>query len=48
MIRELRRRYPLVKIAAIDYDPGASEVKQLNRLKLMLASAREQFPRAAP
>ena len=37
MIRELRRRFPAVTIAAIDYDPGASEVNQLNRLKLMLA-----------
>jgi predicted CoA-substrate-specific enzyme activase len=40
MIRELRRRYPEVSVAAIDYDPGASEVNQLNRLKLLLASAR--------
>lgn len=40
MIRELRRRYPQVTIAPIDYDPGASEANQLNRLKLMLASAR--------
>ena len=41
MIRELKRRYPGVTVAAIDYDPGASEVNQLNRLKLLLASARE-------
>jgi predicted nucleotide-binding protein (sugar kinase/HSP70/actin superfamily) len=41
MIRELRRRHPGVSVAAIDYDPGASEVNQLNRLKLLLASARE-------
>jgi len=41
MIRELRRRHPEVTIAAIDYDPGASEVNQLNRLKLMLAQAKE-------
>ncbi len=33
MIRELRRRHPEVTIAAIDYDPGASEVNQLNRLE---------------
>ncbi len=38
MIRELRRRHPEVTVAAIDYDPGASEVNQLNRLKLLLAS----------
>jgi hypothetical protein len=37
MIKELRRRHPAVNIAAIDYDPGASEVNQLNRIKLMLA-----------
>ena len=41
MIRELRTRHPEATIAAIDYDPGASEVNQLNRLKLLLASARE-------
>ncbi|KAH0785891.1 2-hydroxyacyl-CoA dehydratase [Histomonas meleagridis] len=39
MIKELRRRFPQANIAAIDYDPGASEVNQLNRLKLMLANA---------
>lgn len=40
MIRELRKAYPLSNIAPIDYDPGASEVNQLNRIKLMLAVAR--------
>ena len=39
MIKELRKRYPGSNIAAIDYDPGASEVNQLNRLKLLLANA---------
>jgi len=39
MIKELRRRYPEAQISAIDYDPGASEVNQLNRLKLLLANA---------
>lgn len=39
MIKELRRSYPLANIAAIDYDPGASEVNQLNRIKLMLSVA---------
>jgi hypothetical protein len=29
----------MANIAAIDYDPGASEVNQLNRIKLMLATA---------
>ena len=39
MIKELRRRFPQANIAAIDYDPGSSEVNQLNRLKLLLANA---------
>jgi predicted nucleotide-binding protein (sugar kinase/HSP70/actin superfamily) len=48
MIRELRRRYPAATIAAIDYDPGASEVNQLNRLRLLLASARESHQERTP
>lgn len=39
MIKELRRRYPEANIVAVDYDPGASEVNQLNRIKLMLSVA---------
>ncbi|MGP1587366.1 MAG: acyl-CoA dehydratase activase-related protein [Treponemataceae bacterium] len=39
MIKELKRRYPDANISAIDYDPGSSEVNQLNRLKLLLANA---------
>jgi coA-substrate-specific enzyme activase domain protein len=39
MIKELRNRYPDANISAIDYDPGSSEVNQLNRLKLLLANA---------
>ena len=42
MIKELRRQYPESNIVAIDYDPGASEVNQLNRIKLMVASAFRQ------
>lgn len=43
VIKELRRKYPLSNIVAIDYDPGASEVNQLNRIKLMLASANKNM-----
>lgn len=43
MIRELRRSYPNANIVAIDYDPGASEVNQINRIKLMLAVAKERI-----
>ena len=38
MIRPLSEAYPDVRIAAIDYDPGASEVNQTNRLKLLLGT----------
>ena len=40
MIKELRNRYPKANISAIDYDPGSSEVNQLNRLKLLLSNAK--------
>ena len=39
VIKELRHKYPKSNIVAIDYDPGASEVNQLNRIKLMLSTA---------
>ena len=39
VIKQLRQRYPGSNIVAIDYDPGASEVNQLNRIKLMLSTA---------
>ena len=32
-------RFPAANISAIDYDPGSSEVNQLNRLKLLLSNA---------
>jgi len=39
MIKELKRRHKDANIVAVDYDPGASEVNQLNRIKLMLSVA---------
>ena len=39
MIKELRRQYPQSNIIPIDYDPGASEANQLNRIKLMISTA---------
>ena len=39
VIKEIRRQHPEANIVAIDYDPGASEVNQLNRIKLMLSTA---------
>ena len=43
VIKELRRLYPESNIVAIDFDPGASEVNQLNRLKLMLSTANKNL-----
>ena len=40
VIKELRRQYPSSNIVAVDYDPGASEVNQLNRIKLMISVAK--------
>ena len=45
VIKELRRHYPEANIIAVDYDPGASEVNQLNRIKLMLATAQKNLAR---
>ncbi|MDR3243401.1 MAG: acyl-CoA dehydratase activase-related protein [Elusimicrobiota bacterium] len=42
VMKELKRRYPNVNIAALDYDPGASETNQINRIKLMMSVARQQ------
>ncbi|MDR1038982.1 MAG: acyl-CoA dehydratase activase-related protein [Deltaproteobacteria bacterium] len=40
VVKELKRRYRGANIAAVDYDPGASEVNQLNRIKLLMSVAR--------
>ena len=47
VIKHIRSLYPMANIAAIDYDPGASEVNQLNRIKLMLATAGKNASRKA-
>jgi len=43
VIKELRKAYPDSNIIAVDYDPGASEVNQLNRIKLMLSTAQKNL-----
>ena len=48
VIKELRRKYPESNIVAIDYDPGASEVNQVNRIKLMLATAEKKLKSDLP
>lgn len=39
MIKSLKEKYTKTNIVTIDYDPGASEVNQINRIKLMLERA---------
>ena len=43
VIKALKAAYPQANIAAVDYDPGASEVNQLNRIKLMLSAAKKNL-----
>lgn len=47
VVKELRRQYPMANIAPIDYDPGVSVVNQLNRIRLMLASANKNLAKAS-
>ena len=46
VIKELRAAFPEANIIAVDYDPGASEVNQLNRIKLMLATANKNIEKS--
>ncbi len=41
MLRKIKDDHPLSNVVAIDYDPGATKINQENRIKLMLANARE-------
>ena len=43
VIKKIRHEFPTANIVAIDYDPGASEVNQLNRIKLMLSTAQKNL-----
>ncbi|MCI1902812.1 MAG: 2-hydroxyacyl-CoA dehydratase [Enterococcaceae bacterium] len=43
VIKELRHQYPKANISPIDYDPGASLVNQLNRIRLMMATAKKEL-----
>lgn len=39
VVKELRSRYKMSNIATLDYDPGSTEVNQLNRIKLLMSVA---------
>lgn len=43
VVRHIREEYPDANICQVDYDTGASQVNQENRIKLMLAVASENL-----
>ncbi len=43
MFKALREKYDNANIVAIDYDPGASEINQISRIKLMMSVAHKQL-----
>ena len=43
MIKKIRSKYPEANIVPIDYDPGASEANQTNRIKLMMTVAKDNM-----
>lgn len=43
MIKKLKDNFEQANIVAIDYDPGASEVNQINRIKLMMTTAKRNL-----
>lgn len=46
IMKSLREDYPMANLIAIDYDAGASEVNQINRIKLMMATAKENMKKS--
>lgn len=47
VVKQLRSQYPKANIALIDYDPSLSTVNQLNRIRLMLATAKKNLAKQA-
>lgn len=43
IVKKLKELYPESNVVAVDYDPSASKVNQLNRIKLMLEVAKERL-----
>ena len=43
VIKTIRSKYPNANITPVDYDPGASETNQANRIKLMMAVAKDNL-----
>ena len=45
VIKTIRSKYPDANISPVDYDPGASEANQTNRLKLLMTVAKDNLAR---
>ena len=45
VIKTIRDKYPDANIAPVDYDPGASEANQTNRIKLLMTVAKDNLKR---
>ena len=45
VIKTIRDKYPEANISPIDYDPGASETNQTNRIKLLMTVAKDNLKR---
>ena len=43
VIKTIREKYPEANISPVDYDPGASEANQTNRIKLLMAVAKDNL-----
>ena len=43
VIKTIRSQFPEANISAIDYDPGASEANQTNRIKLLMTVAKDNL-----
>ena len=43
VIKTIREKFPEANIVPIDYDPGASETNQTNRIKLLMTVAKDKI-----
>ena len=43
VIKTIRSKYPFANISPVDYDPGASETNQTNRIKLLMTVAKDNL-----
>ena len=43
VIKTIRNKYPEANISPVDYDPGASEANQTNRIKLLMTVAKDNL-----